>query len=163
MQTERLSYPYVEIEGGIPFDQIVEAFKRDGKFSGIVRGASGSELIVNVDSACIEVIDYKQREKCMYAGLTMDDMAVFSLQTRNYDPDQNGDSLGDVHPDMFGAQFVKFAISFFRENGDDVKACKGMWGSRSLNRQLLERGFAEHGDFVRAAKETWSGRLFISL
>ena len=95
--------------------------------------------------------------------ITSDDIAYFVLHTRGYSQDRNGDSLGEPHPDMFAAQFVKIAISFFRENGIDVKACQGMWSLPSWNREILIRGLEEHGDPVKAAKETWSGRQFVSL
>ena len=162
MQTERASYPYIEGETGIPFDQIIEPYKTKGKQLGHIRSGSGATLEYTIGSGLITVRDVGYPDRFMSAKVESG-IATFNVQTRRSELDKLDDNPEGAHPDMFAAKFVAFTLQQFHGNNIDVVACQGTWVPGSSNRELFMRSLDEHGDLVRAAKETWSGRLFVSL
>lgn len=161
MRAERLAYPFVEGERGIPFDGAIDAFREKGKSFGIMKSGSGAELRYTIGSDRLAVRDVRYPDRFMDADVE-NGIATFNLRTRSSFLDNHTDSPA-IHSDMFAAKFVSFALQYFEENHVSMDACKGIWWPETINGKMFARALSEHGDSVLSAKETWSGKLFISL
>jgi len=161
MQTERVSYPYVEDERGIPFDQIIDSYRSRGEHFGDVKGGSGADLIYSIGKDFLIVEDSEFPDRHLWASV-IEGTAIFYAQTRSSALDEYINSPEGVHPDMFASRFIAFSFQYFRENNIEIEACKGVWLPGSSNQDVFMREFEINGDAVKAAKETWSGKLFTS-
>lgn len=161
MQKEKLFYPYVPDQYGIDFCGSIAKFEMQGITSGTIRGGSGAELEFWFGANAISVMDPIYPDRGMSANVS-DGIASFSLQTRNFPTDSN-DGQPDPHPDMFAAQFVRFALDYFESTGEEVHVCEGTWLHPSDNWRVFIVELLKHRDSVKAAKETWTGKLFTAL
>lgn len=161
MQVEKLSYPYVPGEYGIPFGDLIDQFKTTGKHYGIVTVGSGAEIEFKLFSDLIAVADLAHPDRVMQAELT-NRVAFFTLQTRSMLTDDL-QSAPDPHPDMFAARFVKFALEYFESMGEEIDICRGEWHYPGDNWRTFMAELLAQENAVKAAKATWSGKLFASL
>ncbi len=161
MRAEALTYPCVTGEYGIDFSKYIQDFEKKGLHCGIVKGESGAELELEAFENSLKVVDKSNPDRGMEAIVT-NGVFSFSVQTRRRITDEC--AWGDTpHPDMFAARFVRFAIAYFGENGEEVTICQGEWGPYSDNWLVFNDEYGRHGNKARAAKATWSGKLFASM
>lgn len=161
MQAEKLFYPYIPGEYGIPFSDLIDEFKFKRKRFGFIHGGSGAEMEFKFNGGLISVRDIAHPDRGMLARLAYG-VASFNIQTRKL-PTDRWENEPDLHPDMFAAKFVSLALEYFQNEGEEVTACEGLWAKGSVNRETFLKELRIHGDHVMAARATWSGKLFSSL
>lgn len=154
---------------GIPYDRIKNQIL-SGVNTGIVVGNSGRKMEYKYESSeiptitikDIELIKVNDFEKCIYpdgktsygymsAKVSIDNAVWFSIWTKKT----------KHHPDMYGNEFVKFALDLFAAKGVTVLVCMGEWYSKhSDNYTQFMNVYRFSKDKMKAVNATWTANIF---
>jgi hypothetical protein len=147
-RVEQAGYPYVKGSHGIPFDTLMPGQIRS------VESGSGRILDCGVNPGDIFAHDTRNKKLRLYATLAMDGTLNLNLQSRTVE----GSKI-ILHPDLFAARFVGFALRNFELSGETVTGLMGLWFPDSVNYDAFHDALATTGDTVLAAQTTWTGRI----
>ena len=129
-----------------------------------INGKSGNSLRYNVtqDKVFIEAADPFGRFRAFRTEGTGDTLSL-NIRTKEGNPPQK-------HPDLYAYELVKRSISYFEEQGSQIRKISGLWVSgdnyKAYYDHLLaiqQRAPYKEEDKKDAARATWTGSLAYSL
>ncbi len=142
-------YPYKAGSHGFLFHKQFQEGKQD------VEGGSGNVVVSEISENKISLTDQTSENKFkLVATVDKDNVLLFDLRTR----EKNAD--GEVvHPDLFAAKFLGYALEYFKANGKEITKAKSIWKPWSVNYKTYMR-LSKTSDAKEAASKTWAGQTF---